>query len=417
MSPGGNATLIGGFFADLNAGLSIIGVNQEYLPAMDPFRIYTNGWELEFPEPAALSFTVPATPQAVSVALGGSLNLAGTATGGDEAIFYQWLHNGILIPGQISRQLVIPNVTAGNAGTYTLRARAGAEAGAETETVFSPAFTVTTYNPGTPLGGFAFIPAGSFQMGQDGIATPVHSVYVSAFYLGKTEVAWLDWRTVRDWAVTQNYTDLIGRGAGKADTHPVHSITWYDMVKWCNAKSEKEGLTPCYAVAGSVYRAGSSAPDCNWSANGYRLPTEAEWEKAARGGLSGKLFPWGDIINHGYANYYSSSESCESPQNPGPHPIYAVGGLPYSSPVGSFAPNGYGLYDMAGNMWERCWDRYGAYAAGSQTDPRGASLGSDRVFRGGSWTNGATNCRVAIRNIPSPAFYDFGFRLARSSVP
>jgi hypothetical protein len=117
MSPGGSATLTGGFFADLNAGLSIIGVDQDYLPAMDPLRIYTNRWELEFPEPAALTFTLPAAPQTVSVALGGSLNLAGTATGGDGAIFYQWLHNGILIPGQISRQLVIPSVTAGNTGT------------------------------------------------------------------------------------------------------------------------------------------------------------------------------------------------------------------------------------------------------------------------------------------------------------
>jgi hypothetical protein len=142
MSPGGNATLTGGFFADLNAGLSIIGVDQSYLPAMDPFRIYTNGWELEFPEPEALAFTVPLAPQAVSVALGGNLNIEGTASGGDGAIFYQWLHNGILIPGQTSRQLVIPNVTSGNAGTYTLRARIG------TGIVFSPVFTVTTYKAG-----------------------------------------------------------------------------------------------------------------------------------------------------------------------------------------------------------------------------------------------------------------------------
>ncbi|MGL5018626.1 MAG: hypothetical protein ACRDBP_10850, partial [Luteolibacter sp.] len=137
MNLGGNATLIGGYFADLNAGLSVIGVDQSYLPAMDPFRIYTKGVELEFPEPAALAFTSPVAPQAVNVALGSSLNLEGTASGGDGAIFYQWLHNGILIPGQTSRHLVISNVIAGNAGSYALRARAG------TETVISTAFTVT----------------------------------------------------------------------------------------------------------------------------------------------------------------------------------------------------------------------------------------------------------------------------------
>jgi formylglycine-generating enzyme required for sulfatase activity len=77
------------------------------------------------------------------------------------------------------------------------------------------------------------------------------------------------------------------------------------MVKWCNARSEKENLTPCYRVAGAVYKTTqNNAVVCDWSASGYRVPSEAEWEKAARGGLSGKRFPWGDTINHSYANYY-----------------------------------------------------------------------------------------------------------------
>jgi sulfatase modifying factor 1 len=98
------------------------------------------------------------------------------------------------------------------------------------------------------------------------------------------------------------------------------------------------------------------------------------------------------------------------------HPTYAAGGYPYSSPVGSFAPNGYGLDDMAGNMWERCWDWRGSYAAGSQTDPRGAASGSYRVIRGGSWVSNADNARCAYRNYnggPPPAYYYSGFRLAR----
>jgi formylglycine-generating enzyme required for sulfatase activity len=418
MSPGGHATLIGGFFADLNAGLSIIGVNQDYLPAMDPFRIYTKGWELEFPEPAALAFAVPATPQAVSVALGGSLNLAGTATGGDGTIVHQWLHNRILIPGQISRQLTIPKVTSGNAGSYTLRARAG------TEMVISPAFTVTMFNPGTPLSGFAYIPAGPFQMGQTGIAEPVHTVQVSAFCMGKYEVTKEEWDAVRAWGLANGYTDLAaGNGgyASKGANHPVHTITWYDMVKWCNARSQKEGLTPCYMVSGATYKTGSSAPVCNWNANGYRLPTAAEWEKAARGGLSAQNFPWGNTITHSQANYYSySSYAYDVSSTRGYHPTYYTGNSPYSSPVGSFAPNGYGLYDMAGNVWEWCWDWWGSYAAASQTNPLGATSGSVRVVRGGSWSDYLPgNCRVAIRvsSYPSSGYDHAGFRLARSAVP
>jgi formylglycine-generating enzyme required for sulfatase activity len=263
---------------------------------------------------------------------------------------------------------------------------------------------------------FALIPAGEFQMGQNGIATPVHAVNVSAFYMGKYEVTKEEWDAVRAWGLANGYSDLPA-GGGKAANHPVHSINWYDMVKWCNARSQKEGLSPCYTVSGAVYKTGQSAPDCNWSTNGYRLPTEAEWEKAARGGMSGKLFPWStDTITHSQANYSSSSSyAYDVSQTRGNHPTYAVGGEPYSSPVGSFSPNGYGLYDMAGNMWEWCWDWWGSYAADAQTDPRGPASGSYRVFRGGGWYSLADYGRCAYRNYSDPPYaYDsYGFRLAR----
>ncbi|MCX6875856.1 MAG: SUMF1/EgtB/PvdO family nonheme iron enzyme [Verrucomicrobia bacterium] len=295
-------------------------------------------------------------------------------------------------------------------------------------------FRVSTQPP-VPAG-FALIPAGIFQMGNalsasgDGYSDelPIHSVYVSEFLLAKYEVSKTLWDDVRAWGLTHGYPDLAigsesgGTNCSKGPTYPVHSITWYDMVKWCNARSEKEGLTPCYTASGAVYRTGSSAPACNWAANGYRVPTEAEWEKAARGGLSGMRFPWGDTINHTYANYYNAGYFYESPQNQGWHPTYATGDYPYTSPVGSFAPNGYGLYDMTGNVWEWCWDWYSSnyYSSSPGSDPRGAASGTDRVNRGGSWYSLAYFCRVGSRSGYDPAVSSnryVGFRLARSSVP
>jgi len=287
---------------------------------------------------------------------------------------------------------------------------------------------------------FAPIPAGNFSMGNalsasgDGSSgeLPVHPVYVSAFYLAKNLVTWALWNDVRTWGLAHGYTDLSA-GEGKAATHPVQTITWFDVVKWCNARSEREGLVPCYTLSGAVYRTtDSDAVACNWSANGYRLPTEAEWEKAARGGLSGKRFPWGDTISQSQANYmvYSSNGTTnyyayDLTPRPGYtvyeyyHPTYNDGVSPYTSPVGSFAANGYGLCDMAGNVSEWCWDWYGNYSSGTQTDPRGAASGPSRVLRGGGWYDLAANCRVAFRGTIIPGYGNGGngFRLARGSVP
>jgi formylglycine-generating enzyme required for sulfatase activity len=283
--------------------------------------------------------------------------------------------------------------------------------------------------------GFALIPAGSFEMGNalsasgDGESDelPVHTVQVSVFYMGKYLVTKELWDEVRAWGLSHNYMDVaVGNGsyASKGANHPVHSITWWDMVKWCNARSEKENLTPCYTVAGAVYRTtNNDAVVCDWSANGYRLPSEAEWEKAARGGLIGKRFPWGDTITHSQANYYSSgSYSYDVSPTRGDHPTYAVNGYPYTSPVGSFAANGYGLYDMAGNVWEWCWDFWGGlyYSTSPGTDPRGPATGPyGRVLRGGcpGFSANYSRCAYRFHFGPSRASSGHGFRLARSSVP
>lgn len=271
----------------------------------------------------------------------------------------------------------------------------------------------------------SLIPEGSFTMGRtsgdtDSNAPPV-TVNVSAFYMHEKETTKAQWDEVRVWGLINGYTDLP-TGGGKAFNHPVQTVSWLDAVKWCNARSEMEGLTPVYTVGGSVMRTGTTEPGANWSANGYRLPTEAEWEKAARGGVEGKRFPWGtDTISHEQANFRNDGGEQYTTGTSGYHPIYAMGVIPYTSPVGSFAPNGYGLYDMAGNVWEWCWDLYGANyytSSAGTTDPRGPSSGGFRAIRGGGWNGNAFNARTPNRNFntPSSTRSNYGFRPCRSHV-
>ena len=159
---------------------------------------------------------------------------------------------------------------------------------------------------------------------------------------------------------------------------------------WCNIRSIQEGLQPAYII--------SDNKEIRWSrkANGYRLPTITERRFAYRGGLKGMRFPWGNTISHSQANYYSTVQDLFDTSQTGYHPKYCTGEMPYTSPVGSFAPNGYGLYDMAGNVWEWCWNCY---------------------IHGGSWNDNANDARCADRDLngPAVAYGSIGFRCVRNA--
>ncbi len=272
----------------------------------------------------------------------------------------------------------------------------------------------------------SLIPAGSFLRGDaagEGLPAerPARAVYVSAFFIDRREVTQALWGEVYDWAGPRGYE--IGPCGPGAPRHPVYGLDWHDAVKWCNARSEKDGLTPVYAThpdGRDVYRRGRldlTAAHVRWQADGYRLPTEAEWEKAARGGLVGQSFPWPDAarewtarIAGSHANYWNSGDPFESDD-------------PYddaSAPSGYYPPQGYGLYDVAGNVWEWCWDWYDPdyYRRAPARDPRGPDRGAVRCLRGGSWASFPHELRCAYRKdyvAPSVRSWSCGLRCVRSA--
>ncbi len=232
-----------------------------------------------------------------------------------------------------------------------------------------------------------------------------YNLTVPAFYMDRRQVTKALWDEVYTWALDEGYT-FDNPGSGKAANHPVHSINWYDAVKWCNARSEREGRPPVYRVAGEVYRTGRADIVVQTAVAGYRLPSSDGWEYAARGGLTSRRFPWGDTIQHTRANYQSDATLIyDTSSTLGYHPD--SGAWPHTMPVGSFAANGYGLFDMAGNVFEWCFDWYPG------------QVGNYRIYRGGSWRWDVTDCRVGSLFGDNPAWWrlDGGFRTVMPLVP
>ncbi len=278
---------------------------------------------------------------------------------------------------------------------------------------------------------FVTIPAGSFQMGdpfnEGGTdERPVHTVTLSSFQMSKHEITNAQFAQFLNAARAQNKLKVVN-GVIYAITDSSNSQPWCDTstsssysqtvisgggysVKTRDGRSQVNDPVVCVSWYGAK-------AFCDFY--GYKLPTEAQWEYAARGGLSGQRFPWGTNINHSYANYRANGSAYTYDTSPYTtytyHPTYNTGTYPYTSPVGSFAANGYGLYDMSGNVWEWCSDWYGAYSSASQSNPSGPTTGSNRVLSGGSWTSVAGICRVAGREwyIPGNRNYCVGFRVCR----
>jgi formylglycine-generating enzyme required for sulfatase activity len=263
--------------------------------------------------------------------------------------------------------------------------------------------------------GMALVPrgtnTGSNPMAPGEFATlsypETYSIAVEAFYVDRTEVTKALWDSVEDWSAGHGY-DFDNEGLGVGPDHPVHSVDWYDCAKWCNARSEKEGRAPAYyedAAFTRVYRSGR-VDDLHVkpTGGGYRLPTLDQWEYAARGGATGRRYAWGDEINHDRANYGANGAAFAYDTSPYSatthHPDYDDGSKPYTAPAGSFAANGYGLYDVAGNVWEWCESWHPGH------------VGVNRAIRGGAWGNQADYCRVGFRHDYNPAqtYHGMGFR-------
>jgi formylglycine-generating enzyme len=278
--------------------------------------------------------------------------------------------------------------------TTTLKARAFREGMVDSE-VGTGVYTIQI----NPSDEFILVPGGTFQMGVVDVAEPVHSVILNSFSMCKHEVTQMEWTAV----MGSNPSSFSGY-----PNRPVEQVSWYDIIKYCNLRSMEEELTPVYTISGSTDPANwGDVPTsdnttwndaiCNWTANGYRLPTEAEWEFAARGGNSSQGYTYSGSNDLSTVAWYGDNSNSETRD------------------VMTKTENELGLFDMSGNVWEWCWDWHDTYPSTTQSNPTGPTTGSGRVFRGGCWYFFPEFCQNANRALGPLETRDFGigFRLCR----
>jgi len=268
-----------------------------------------------------------------------------------------------------------------------------------------------------PLVEMAAIHGGTFSMGSPkgtsfslDIERPVSHVTVSDFLIGIYEITQGQYYEVTGYRPSNFSTNSDDSGPEGWMKLPVEMITWYNTLVFCNKLSVKEGFSPVYRIEGStdpdewgeaplVKNSAWDAVEMISGANGYRLPTEAEWEYAARGGdTSSKPLVYAGSSDAGKVSWYYDNSGFKIHE------------------IGKKAPNGYGLYDMSGNVMEWCWDWLGNYSAAAKDNPTGPLSGQYRIIRGGGWSVSVHYSRVAYRHNNSP-FYrgvNLGFRTARS---
>jgi len=240
--------------------------------------------------------------------------------------------------------------------------------------------------------GMVFVQGGTFEMGDhfnEGSSDelPVHEITLNSFYIGQYEVTQGEYESVMG--------SNPANGYGVGENYPIYNVTWYDAVEYCNVLSIQYGRTPCYDL---------SDWSCDFSANGYRLLTEAEWEYAARGGVN-----WTD--DYRYSGCHEESDLVD-------YAIYISNDPGHTEVVGSKLPNQLDIYDMSGNVYEWCNDWYSSdyYSSSPADNPTGPDSEAYRITRGGGWLLNANSCRVANRNSvnPSSSYYGMGFRILRA---